>query len=189
MSDAFPMLTVRTHQGDDLIVNANDLLKWQTHLQSRCEAAERDVKRWRDTADESAKNVTFLRDKEQQAQRQAEQECNDADGLLEQLGLNVEQCRTDGGWLNVPKIISKLRDDPPWTRPQDTAISALRKERDRLRGALEKYGECKPKCTTWEDAPNFKGVINSGPCSCGYVAALAPQEPTTDTAIKEAGHE
>lgn len=75
----------------------------------------REVDTWKFTADEQSKNVGFLRDKEQQAIRRADQECNDADDLIEQLGLNVEQCRTDGGWLNVPKIISKLQDDPPWT--------------------------------------------------------------------------
>lgn len=42
--------------------------------------------------------------------------------------------------------------------------------------ALERFGECKPSCTSWE--PAFRkgdALINSGPCSCGYVAALTEQ--------------
>lgn len=48
-------------------------------------------------------------------QAQARQECDDVDDLLENLGLKAEQFRTDFGWLNVPKIINALKDDPPWS--------------------------------------------------------------------------
>lgn len=43
-------------------------------------------------------------------------ECDDADEVLRLLGLCPEQCRTDGGFLNVPRIRTMLRD-----RVEDTA--------------------------------------------------------------------
>lgn len=39
-------------------------------------------------------------------------ECADADALLRHLGLNPEQCRTDGGWLNVARIKTLLAERP-----------------------------------------------------------------------------
>lgn len=37
-------------------------------------------------------------------------ECGDADDLLRHLGLDPAQCRTDGGWLNLPRIKALLAD-------------------------------------------------------------------------------
>ena len=57
-----------------------------------------------------------------------EQECNDADELLRMLGLNPEQCRTDGGALNLARVRTflserpaapeKLRAEPAMTKMQ-----------------------------------------------------------------------
>ena len=62
---------------------------------------------------------------------QARQECNDVDDLLEHLGLNVEKCRTECGWLNVPKIINALKDDPPWSS------ASLTRELNELRAIMD----------------------------------------------------
>lgn len=39
-----------------------------------------------------------------------EKECDDTDKLLEHLGLDPALCRTDGGWLNMPRIKALLDD-------------------------------------------------------------------------------
>lgn len=46
----------------------------------------------------------------QTLRRMLEQECDDVDRLLVFLGLDPEQCRTDGGMLNVPRTISLFED-------------------------------------------------------------------------------
>lgn len=46
-----------------------------------------------------------------------ERECDDIDAILRHLGLNPEQCRTDGGALNVPRIKSLLIDAPTLAAP------------------------------------------------------------------------
>jgi len=37
-------------------------------------------------------------------------ECDDADAVLRHLGLDPQQCRTDGGWLNVARIKTLLAE-------------------------------------------------------------------------------
>lgn len=37
-------------------------------------------------------------------------ECDGADSLLRLLGLHPDQCRTEGGALNIPKVRSLLQD-------------------------------------------------------------------------------
>jgi hypothetical protein len=79
------------------------------------------------------------------------QECNDVDDLIEKLGLNVEQCRTDGGWLNVPKIISKLKDDPPWTKATGVVPEDVRDARryEWLRQYLQVQADSPDDWTCW----------------------------------------
>ncbi|WP_349745350.1 hypothetical protein [Roseateles cavernae] len=49
-------------------------------------------------------------------------ECADTDALLRRLGLEPEQCRTDGGWLNLPRIEALLAAQPaPPTLALDAA--------------------------------------------------------------------
>lgn len=54
-------------------------------------------------------------------------ECADADALLRHLSLNPEQCRTDGGWLNVARIKTLLAERSPRVALSDEQIDDVRK--------------------------------------------------------------
>ena len=54
---------------------------------------------WAENADIELKAITTAFD----------QECNDANDILQMLGLPFDQYRTEAGWLNIPKIGAAIR--------------------------------------------------------------------------------
>lgn len=52
-------------------------------------------------------------------------ECADADALLRHLSLNPEQCRTDGGWLNVARIKTLLAERSPRVALSDEQLTDI----------------------------------------------------------------
>lgn len=82
-------------------------------------------------------------------------ECDDTDAVLRLIGLDPEQCRTDGGSLNVPKIGSLLRD-------RATALAYLCPAgcgctwRDNGDGSMSLYGPSSRSCAACETMPLSK---------------------------------
>ncbi len=82
-------------------------------------------------------------------------ECDDTDAVLRLIGLDPEQCRTDGGSLNVPKIGSLLRD-------RATALAYLCPAgcgctwRDNGDGSMSLYGPSSRSCAVCETMPLSK---------------------------------
>ena len=88
-------------------------------------------------------------------QRALRRECDDTDALLRHLGLDPKRCRTEGGWLNVPRIKTLLAEQP---KPAviDTADTVLHK----------------PSGESWIVAFVQDGRL----CACGWPLEFVPVE-------------
>lgn len=58
--------------------------------------------------------LQFHRAKAEQKQEAFSKESDDADELLCLLGLDPDSCRTDGGFINMPRVRSLLKDREPY---------------------------------------------------------------------------
>lgn len=90
-------------------------------------------------------------------------ECADTDNLLRALGLNPERCRTDGGWLNVQRVLTLLGEQraalvPAVNNAIQEAIRAAQKPRP---------SSVAPPNPQWDD-----GYLN-GIKVCGTVVQAA----------------
>lgn len=82
-------------------------------------------------------------------------ECDDTDAVLRMIGLDPEQCRTDGGSLNVPKIRSMLRDRAAplaYLCPAGCGCTW----RDNGDGSMSLYGPSSRSCAACETMPLSK---------------------------------
>lgn len=108
------------------------------------------------------------------------QECDDADAVLRLIGLDPERCRTEGGWLNVPKIRTMLRDRAlVYLCPAGCGCTW----RDNGDGSMSLYGPSSRSCAACETMPLSKLVpVYATPpaTSAEPVTVSTSDEPKSD---------